>query len=106
MKHTKGPWFVERDCIWSEHHSACIAEVYVGAASIFPTVEEKHANAQLIAMAPELFHTLMIIAERAEELTADVTNKTADAEEIFRAMAATGKKARAVLDRARKGEET
>lgn len=74
MKHTPGPWIVVDD-----HPEHAALTIKPGTVGIFGTVaelyipcltddmEEREANARLIAAAPDLLRTLIEIEERADE---------------------------------------
>ena len=70
-KHTPGPWtFNEKtDCIQSEHPDhrfSLIAKVATGE-----DIREEHANARLIAAAPEMYEALKNALNTIRALTED-----------------------------------
>ena len=76
VKHTPGPWEVNTNYAedWGSNRYSFNAEV---GFSTRPknTVEEAHANAQLIAAAPELAEVLVNLIEAIEDFALDVNHK-------------------------------
>lgn len=72
-KHTPGPWHVHKGTKW--HHVRAFNGNWVMEANYSHSVVRQHADASLIAAAPELLEALMALEVLLSPLAYDSTQK-------------------------------